>query len=70
MELKAPDRINFECARCECAFFMETNRLAAGQQVVCPNCGNAFNEKATEAIGKAAKALFGSVPVGFTWWFE
>jgi predicted Zn finger-like uncharacterized protein len=70
MHIKTPDKINFKCARCECAFFIDTARAAAGQEIACPNCGNVFDAKITETIGKASRTLFGVEPVGFTWWIE
>ena len=68
--IKISDRIRFQCARCECEFWVETNRAAAGQEVVCPNCQNKFDAAITETIGKAAKALFNVEPIGFSWWME
>ena len=68
--LKKADKINFQCASCDCRFWIETNRVAAGQQVSCPNCERNYDKAYTEPIGKAAKALFNAEPVGFTWWME
>lgn len=70
MNVKEPDKIRFACAYCDCSFSIDTGRAAAAQDVVCPNCQKTFEVKATTAIGKAVRNLFGTEPVGFSWWLE
>ena len=68
--IKHPDKINFECALCDTAFAVETARVAAAQEIVCPNCRHRFDAEKTRAIGKAIRDLFAIDPHGFSWWLN
>ncbi|MDY6904086.1 MAG: MJ0042-type zinc finger domain-containing protein [Thermodesulfobacteriota bacterium] len=70
MDVKHPDKINFACSLCETEFSVDTARVAAEQEIVCPNCLHRFDLSKTKAIGKAVRNLFAIVPTNFSWWLN